>query len=60
MTNLDSVFKSRDIHYFAKKICIVKCQGPAPAGSKDTLRMDGVGERDDTGLIMDWNLMVRG
>ena len=36
------------------------CRGPAPAGSKGTLRMDGIGKRDDTGLIMDWNLMVWG
>ena len=28
------------------------CRGPAPAGSKGILRMNGVGERD-TGLIMD-------
>ena len=34
------------------------CWGPAPAGSRGTLRMNGVGERD-TGLIMDWRGMAR-
>ena len=35
---------------------IVRFQGPAPAGSRGTLRMNGVsvGKRDDMGLIMDW------
>ena len=34
------------------------CRGPAPAGSRGTLRMNGVGERD-TGLIMDWREMTQ-
>ena len=40
-------------------LCVL-CWGPAPAGSRGTLRMNGVGERDDTGLMMDWDLLVRG
>jgi len=38
----------------------VSCGGPAPEGSRGTLRMNSVGERDDTGLIMDWDLVVQG
>ena len=26
----------------------MQCQGPAPAGSRDTLRMNGVGKRDES------------
>ena len=37
-----------------------RCWGLAPAGSRGILRMDGIGERDDTGLIMDWDLVVWG
>ena len=37
----------------------MSCLGPAPEGSRGTLRMNSIGERDDTGLIMDCDLVVQ-
>ena len=51
MTNLDSIFKSRDI-ILPTKVCLVKAmifpvvmyRGPASAEPRDILRMDDVGK----------------
>ena len=39
---------------------LIYCWGPAPAGSSGTLGKDGIGDRDNMGLIMNWNLMAQG
>ena len=40
------IWRDVGLDLFDSKACTLNCRGPAPAGSRGSLRMDGVGERD--------------